>query len=61
MNRRMNIPEKLRGIRKKDIPVLAVWASQEENPLYPVPVIFGRKDFRTLYKMIMEEENEQQD
>lgn len=61
MNRRMNIPEKLKGIRKKDIPVLAVWASQEANPLYPVPVIFGRKDFRTLYKGIMEEENEQQD
>ena len=52
----MNIPEKIGGIRQKDIPVLAVWASQEANPLYPVPVIFGRKDFRALYRQIMEEE-----
>lgn len=55
LNRKMNIPEKISGIREKDIPVLAVWASQEANPLYPVPVIFGRKDFRTLYRQIMEE------
>ena len=56
LNRKMNIPEKIGGIREKDIPVLAVWASQEANPLYPVPVIFGRKDFRALYRQIMEEE-----
>ena len=56
LNRKMNIPEKIGGIRQKDIPVLAVWASQEANPLYPVPVIFGRKDFRALYRQIMEEE-----
>ncbi len=56
MNRSMGIPEKIGGIRKKDIPVLAVWASKEANPLYPVPVIFGRKKFRQLYEQIMEEE-----
>ncbi|MDO4345143.1 MAG: iron-containing alcohol dehydrogenase [Eubacteriales bacterium] len=58
LNKRMEIPEKISGIRRKDIPVLAVWASQEANPLYPVPVIFGRRDFRELYSRIMEEEHE---
>lgn len=56
LNRSMNIPEKIGGIRKKDIPVLAAWASREANPLYPVPVIFGRRDFRNLFEKIMEEE-----
>ncbi len=57
MNRKMNIPDKIGKIREKDIPVLAVWASKEANPLYPVPVIFGRKDFRKLYMQIRREED----
>ena len=56
LNRKMNIPVKIGGILQKDIPVLEVLESQEANPLYPVPVIFGRKDFRALYRQIMEEE-----
>ena len=54
MNKKMNIPEKITGMREKDIPVLAVWASREANPLYPVPVIFGRKKFRELFAEIMD-------
>lgn len=56
MNRKMNIPDKIAGMRKKDIPVLAVWASREANPLYPVPVIFGRKQFRALYEQVMDQD-----
>ncbi len=56
MNRRMQIPEKIPGMRKKDIRVLALRAAREANPLYPVPVIFGRREFEELYNLVMDEE-----
>ena len=28
------------------------WARKEANPLYPVPVVWGEKDFRRLIKAI---------
>lgn len=40
------------------MPWRTLWASQEANPLYPVPVIFKRSDFRKLYKAIREENHE---
>lgn len=54
MNRRMNIPEKLEGIKEKDIPVLVGRAYAEANPLYPVPVIFSKEDFKRIYDAIRE-------
>lgn len=56
LNRKMRIPTKIKGIRKNDIPTLSKWADSEANPLYPVPVLFDRKDFQELYLQIMEEE-----
>ena len=32
-------------IMDKDIPQIIKWASAEANPLYPVPVIWGKEDF----------------
>ena len=43
MNRALGIPECFPCIRSEDLPQMAAWA--EANPVYPVPVIFGKEDF----------------
>lgn len=48
INRRMNIPEHFSEIRPQDVEQMIDWAIKEANPLYPVPVIWGREDFRRL-------------
>lgn len=45
MKRKMDIPEHLDVIKDEDIPQIIAWASKEANPLYPVPVIWGRAEF----------------
>jgi len=55
MNRRMKIPEKLQGIRKEDIPVMARHADREANPVYPVPVLMDAKQLEKLYEIVSEE------
>lgn len=55
MNKRMNIPSKLKGIKKEDIPSLAKSADKEANPLYPVPVLMGAKELEKLYYAVMED------
>ena len=32
-------------LKEEDIPQIISWAMKEANPLYPVPVIWGREDF----------------
>ena len=45
MNTRMGIPDHFNCIRKEDIPLMATWAAQEANPVYPVPVIYDEARF----------------
>ena len=45
MNVRMGIPDRFDCIRKEDIPLMATWAAQEANPVYPVPVIYDEARF----------------
>lgn len=45
MNTRMGIPDRFDCIRKEDIPLMATWAAQEANPVYPVPVIYDETRF----------------
>ena len=45
MNARMGIPDHFDTIREEDIPLMSKWASQEANPLYPVPVIYDEARF----------------
>lgn len=54
MNSSMNIPDKLKGIQKEDIPQLATYAEKEANPLYPVPKLMTRKELEKLYYDVME-------
>ena len=53
LNVAMGIPEKLSGIRKEDIPMLARHAARESNPLYPVPVLMSAKELEKMYYRIM--------
>lgn len=54
MNKSMNIPDKIKGISKKDIPVMAKRAEKEANPVYPVPVILSKDELAKIYYLIME-------
>ena len=49
LNERMNIPSKLRGIKKEDIDKMAKKAEKEANPLYPVPKLFTKKEIAQIY------------
>lgn len=44
----MNIPDKTDVIKDEDIPQMIEWALAEANPLYPVPVIWGEREFKEL-------------
>lgn len=52
MNREMGIPEHLSEIEPEDIPHLAECADRETNPGYPVPVMFGKKEYAQLYMKV---------
>ena len=54
MQRRLDIPEKLKGIRREDIPELARTAVHEGNPLYPVPKLMGAKELEAFYYDVLE-------
>lgn len=52
LNASMNIPEKLLGIQKEDIPSLAKHAAKEANPLYPVPKLMTTKELEQFYYQV---------
>ena len=52
LNAGMNIPEKLPGIQKEDIPSLAKHAAKEANPLYPVPKLMNTRQLEHFYYMV---------
>lgn len=55
MNRSMQIPATLPGIRTEDIPKLAAYADHEANPLYPVPVLWDIEQLKQMYELVQEE------
>lgn len=52
LNKEMGIAEKIKGIRKEDISVMAKHAQKEANPLYPVPKLMTQKELEKFYCMI---------
>ncbi len=54
MNANMNIPTTLKGIKEEDISMMAAHADKEGNPLYPVPVLWDRKELERVYRAVME-------
>lgn len=51
-NAKMGLPNKFDVIEDKDIQQMITWARKEANPLYPVPVVWSRRDFRQLIEKI---------
>lgn len=51
-NEKMGLPKSFDVIRTKDIPQMIKWAKAEANPLYPVPEIWGEKEFFELIESI---------
>ena len=51
MNRALGIPECFPGIQSEDLPQMAAWA--EADPVYPVPVIFGKEDAIRVARQVM--------
>ena len=51
-NAAMGIPTHFDMIQDKDIDQIITWAKKEANPLYPVPVVWARKDFRSVIESI---------
>ena len=51
-NKMMGLPDKFDMIQDKDIDQMITWATKEANPLYPVPVVWARKDFRRVIEGI---------
>ena len=49
LNRRMEIPTHLSGIRREDIPKMARFAAAEANPLYPVPKLMDAAELERFY------------
>lgn len=45
-NEAMGLPETFPMIREEDVDQMITWAIQEANPLYPVPAVWDREDFR---------------
>ena len=51
-NIKMGLPDSFDVIREEDIDQMIAWASKEANPLYPVPVVWSKKDFRRFIQSI---------
>lgn len=54
LNADMGIPEKIKGVRKEDIPTMAKHAEKEANPLYPVPKLMTKRELEAFYYEIGE-------
>ena len=54
-NRRMGLPDSFDMIKDQDVDRMIDWARKEANPLYPVPVVWSRQDFRRLIDSLRKE------
>lgn len=52
LNDNMNMPNRIDSIQTNDLEKMAQQATEEANPLYPVPVIFNTKDMKEILKRV---------
>ncbi len=57
LNAKMGIPEKLSGIKKEDIAIMAKRAEKEANPLYPVPKLMTKNELAEFYVQVADWSN----
>lgn len=53
LNKKINIPEKLKEIKEEDILKMVSLGMKEAHPMYPVPKILNKKDLIDIYKEII--------
>ena len=53
MNKRMEIPDKVKELKKEDFDTIVSRALTEANPSYPVPVIWDEEDVKLLLRRII--------
>ena len=51
-NAKMGLPDGFDVIKDEDIDQMIAWAKKEANPLYPVPVVWAKKDFRRVIESL---------
>jgi len=49
LNKQLNIPEKINGVRKEDIDLMISNAYKEAYPLYPCPVMWDKEKLKEVY------------
>ena len=54
LNESMGIPTTIDKLQREDIPALAATAEKEANPLYPVPVMYDRAGFESIFESLIE-------
>lgn len=52
LNEKMGIPNKITGIKKDDVPIMAKYAVKEANPLYPVPKLMTKNQLEKFYYQV---------
>ncbi len=52
LNKRLDIPDRISGIKEEDIDELAAYADKEANPLYPVPVLWNKEELKAVYRKV---------
>ena len=57
LNEKMGIPQKISGIKKEDISIMAKHAAKEGNPLYPVPKLMTSRELEEFYYKIADWSN----
>ena len=53
MNKRMEIPDKVKELKEEDFDTIVSRALTEVNPSYPVPVIWDEEDVKLLLRRII--------
>lgn len=53
MLEKLNIPKKVQALKEEDIDHLVDYAYKEAYPLYPVPVLYDKKDLRKIYEKVI--------
>jgi alcohol dehydrogenase class IV len=56
LNAHFGIPTQIEIPHKNDVDAMIKHAYKEANPLYPVPKIFSKMDFKVLYNTIIKVE-----
>ena len=55
MKKHFGISSTFSELQKSDIHELALYADQEANPLYPVPVLWDVKELEKVYDLVVED------